>query len=123
MTSNNNENETDRLYKETTELTDLLKQYLKLEAIDKLSVATTFLVVGGVMFIFAWCAVFFLSTGLVKSLSELLGSESAAYYLVGGVLVLILILFYLFRKSLVESHVVKGISQLILKEVEDDEEE
>lgn len=123
MTSNSSENETDRLYKETTELTDLLKQYLKLEAIDKLSVATTFLIVGGVMFIFAWCAVFFLSTGLVKSLSELLGSESAAYYLVGGVLVLILILFYLFRKSLVESHVVKGISQLILKETEDDEEE
>ena len=123
MTQNKNEDSSDRLLRETTELTDLLKQYLKLEAIEKLTIATTLLIVGGVVFILAWCAVFYLSSGLVKNISEWVGSEAGANYIVGGILVVFLIIFYICRKSLVESRVVKGISELILKETEDEDEE
>lgn len=123
MTQNKNEDSSDRLLRETTELTDLLKQYLKLEAIEKLTIATTSLIVGGVVFIFAWCAVFFISSGLVKNISEWIGSEAAANYMVGGILFVLLLIFYFCRKSLVESRVVRGISELILKEAEDEDEE
>lgn len=123
MTQNKNEDSSDRLLRETTELTELLKQYLKLEAIEKLTIATTSLIVGGVVFILAWCAVFYLSSGLVKNISEWVGSEAGANYIVGGILVVFLIIFYICRKSLVESRVVKGISELILKETEDEDEE
>jgi hypothetical protein len=99
----------------------MLKQYMKLEAIDKLSVAATFLILGGVMFALATSAIFFLSTGVVKSVSRLIGNETAAYYLVGGVLVLVILVVYLNRKAWIERPVVKSISQSILKEETDDE--
>lgn len=119
----NNEGDANRVPRETEEIVTLLLQYLKLEAIDKLSVATTSLVVGGVVLVFAISAVFFLSNGLVKTISGWLGDEAAANYLMGGVLLLIIILFYSKRKAWVEGSVVKGISQSLLKEEEDETEE
>ena len=119
----NNEGDANRVPRETEEIVTLLLQYLKLEAIDKLSVATTSLVVGGVVLVFAISAVFFLSNGLVKTISGWLGDEAAANYLMGGVLLLIIILFYSKRKAWVEGPVVKGISQSLLKEEEDETEE
>ena len=119
----NNEGDASRLPKETSELLKLLQQYMKLEAIDKLSVATTSLIVGGVILVFGVSAVFFLSTGLVKTLSNWIGSEAGAYYLMGGLLVLVILIFYLNRKTWVEQPVVRKISQSMLKEEEEDDEE
>ena len=100
----------------------LLYDYFRLEAIDKLSVATTFLILGGLIFALATSAIFFLCMGLVKSLGEWLGSESGAYYVVGGVLTLLIIVIYLKRKAWIERPVVRNLSQSMLKEEEDAEE-
>jgi len=97
------------------ELLHLLGRYLKLEAAEKLSIATTFLVVALVIFALGTSAIFFLCSGLVHSLSELVGSEATANYIVGGVLVLLIILFYAFRVRLVENKVVASISASILR--------
>ncbi|MBO4663998.1 MAG: hypothetical protein J5663_06255 [Bacteroidaceae bacterium] len=116
--------------KEERELISLLCRYLKLEAVDKLTVATTFVVVALVMFALGTCALFFLSAGLVKSLSALVGDEALANYIVGGTLLLIIVVFYAFRVRLVENRVVAAISASILRAEEgadddkdDDEDE
>lgn len=92
----------------------LLLKCARLEAIDKLSVATSFLIVFGVIFVLAVSAIFFLSTGAVKTLSEYVGSEATANYIVGGVLVLLIIIFYCNRKRWVEGPVVRSISASVL---------
>ena len=119
----NNEGDANRVPRETEEVISLLLKYLKLEAIDKVSVATTSLIVGGVILVFAISAVFFLSSGLVKTISGWLGDEAAANYLMGGVLLLVIFVFYLKRKTWVEGPVVRSISQSLLKEEEEDENE
>ena len=118
----NNEGNANRVPKETSEILTLFKQYMKLEAIDKLSVATTFMIAGGVILALAISAVYFLSMGLVKNISAWIGSEAGAYYLMGGVLVLLIIIFYINRKAWVENPVVRSISRSLLKEEDDDEE-
>ena len=120
-----------KLPEEERELLGLLARYLKLEAVDKLSVATTFVVVALVMFALGTCALFFLSAGLVKSISVLVGDEALANYIVGGSLLLVIVLFYVFRVRLVENRVVAAISASILRaetedgneNMEDDEDE
>lgn len=120
-----------KLPEEERELLGLLSRYLKLEAVDKLSVATTFVVVALVVFALGTCALFFLSAGLVKSISVLVGDEAFANYIVGGSLLLVIVLFYAFRVRLVENRVVAAISASILRaeteegneNMEDDEDE
>jgi len=109
--------------KEERELYGLLCRYLKLEAVDKLSVATTFVVIALVMFALGTCALFFLSAGLVKSIAAWVGDEALANYIVGGTLVLIIVLFYVFRVRLVENRVVAAISASILRAEEGEEED
>lgn len=106
--------------KEERDLFSLLCHYLKLEAVDKLTVAATFLVVVLVLFALGTCALFFLSAGLVKSITTLVGDEALANYIVGGMLVLVLVLFYVFRVRLVENRVVAAISASILRAEESD---
>jgi hypothetical protein len=101
------------------ELFHLFERYLKLEAVDKLTVATTFLIVALVIFALGTSAIFFLCSGLVHSLSDLVGSEALANYIVGGVLLLIIVLFYVFRVRLVENRVVAAISASILRAEKD----
>ena len=120
-----------KLPEEERELLGLLSRYLKLEAVDKLSVATTFVVVALVVFALGTCALFFQSAGLVKSISALVGDEALANYIVGGSLLLVIVLFYAFRVRLVENRVVAAISASILRaeteegneNMEDDEDE
>lgn len=119
----NNEGNAGNLANDGRGLLTLLKQYVKLEAIDKISVATTFMVVAGVIFALATSAIFFLSTGLVKSLSMVVGNEATAYYIVGGLLVLIIIIFYINRKAWIERPIVRSISESMLKDAQNDEED
>ena len=107
---------------DTQGILTMLTQYLKLEAIDRVSVAATFLILGGTIFALATSAIFFLSTGIVKSISSMIGSEASAYYLVGGVLSLVILIIYINRKAWIERPVVRSISRSMLKEDEDDEE-
>ena len=117
----NNTGDASRLANDSRGVLTLLVQYLKLEAIDKLSVATTFLILGGIIFALATSAIFFLSTGLVKSLSGLIGSEAGAYYVVGGLLALLILVIYVNRKAWIEQPVIRNISQSMLKEDENEE--
>lgn len=93
----------------------LLERYAKLEAVDKLTVGVTFLIVALVVFALGTSAVFFLCSGLVHTLSELVGSDALANYIIGGVLLLLIIVFYVFRVTLVENRVIAAVSASILR--------
>ena len=63
-----------------------VERYLRLEATERLTMVTTFVVLCAVVVALATSAIFFLSTGTVKALTLLTGSEMWSYYIVGGFL-------------------------------------
>lgn len=93
----------------------LLERYLRMESVDKLTVATTFVIVLCVMFALGTSAVFFLCNGLVKTLSQLIGSESYAYYAVGAFLFALMWIFWSNKKKWVEARMVESLSSSILE--------
>jgi hypothetical protein len=91
-----------------------VERYLRLEATERLTVVTTYVVLIAVVMALATSAIFFLSTGTVKALTLLTGSEMVSYYIVGGVLVLLILLAFLLRKPLIETPFVKMFSDQLL---------
>lgn len=91
-----------------------VERYLRLEATERLTLVTTYAVLIAVVMALATSAIFFLSTGTVKALTLLTGSEMVSYYIVGGVLVLLILLAFLLRKPLIENPFVKMFSDQLL---------
>lgn len=91
-----------------------LERYLRLEATDKATVLGTGIVLGAVAFALVMSSIYFLGTGVVKSLTLLTGSEMASYYYVGIGLLLIVIILFLCRKSLIEKPLLRSLSGKIL---------
>ena len=91
-----------------------VERYLRLEATERLTLVTTYAVLIAVVMALATSAIFFLSTGTVKALTLLTGSEMVSYYIVGGVLVLLIVLAFLLRKPLIENPFVKMFSDQLL---------
>lgn len=91
-----------------------VERYLRLEATERLTVVTSFVVLAAVTLALATSAIFFLSTGLVKTLTLLTGSEMLSYYIVGGGLLLIILLVFLLRKPLIENPFVRMFSEQLL---------
>ena len=82
---------------------------------ERLTVLTTCVVVAAVIFALATSAIFFLSTGLVKTLTLLTENEMLSYYIVGVGLLLIILIVYLLRKPLIENQFVKMFSRELLE--------
>lgn len=91
-----------------------VERYLRLEATERLTSVTTYAVLIAVVMALATSAIFFLSTGTVKALTLLTGSEMVSYYIVGGVLVLLIVLAFLLRKPLIENPFVRMFSDQLL---------
>jgi len=75
---------------------------------------TSFVLLAAVTFALATSAIFFLSTGLVKTLTVWTENEMLSYYIVGGVLVLLILLAFLLKKPLIENPLVKMFSEQLL---------
>lgn len=109
-----NYGETDDMNKILDEGKHLLKlseRYLKLEAIDKLSLLMTILVVSGVVFVLGMSALFFICLGIVKKLTQTIGDEALALFIVGGALLALVLCFVLLRKYLVTNPVIKALAR------------
>ena len=91
-----------------------LERYLRLEATERLTVLTTYVILAAIVFALSTSAIFFLSTGVVKSLAVLIGSETVSYYLVGCLLVLLIVAAILLTKRLIERKLVEKISGKLL---------
>ncbi|MBO4673444.1 MAG: hypothetical protein J5616_03755 [Bacteroidaceae bacterium] len=92
-----------------------VERYLRLAMTERLTVLTTCVVVAAVIFALATSAIFFLSTGLVKTLTLLTENEMLSYYIVGAGLLLIILIVYLLRKPLIENQFVKMFSRELLE--------
>jgi hypothetical protein len=92
-----------------------VERYLRLVAAERLTVLTTCVVLAAIAFALATSAIFFLSTGVVKTVALLTGNETLSYYIVGLVLLLIIGVIYLFRKPLIENRFVRVFSRQLLE--------
>lgn len=92
-----------------------VERYLRLVAAERLTVLTACVVFAAVAFALATSAVFFLSTGVVKTLTLLTDNEMLSYYIVGGVLLLAIGVIYLFRKPLIENRYAQVFSRQLLE--------
>lgn len=91
-----------------------VERYLRLEATERLTVVTSYVVLIAVVLALATSAIFFLSTGTVKALTLLTENEMLSYYIVGGILVLLIVLVFLLKKPLIENPFVKMYSDQLL---------
>lgn len=91
-----------------------VERYLRLEATERLTMVTTFVLLAAVTFALATSAIFFLSTGLVKTLTVWTENEMLSYYIVGGVLVVLILLAFLLKKPLIENPLVRMFSEQLL---------
>jgi energy-coupling factor transporter transmembrane protein EcfT len=106
---------TNRVSNDLRRLAYRVERYLRLEATERLTMVTTFVVLAAVTMALATSAIFFLSTGLVKTLNLLIGNEMLSYYIVGGSLLLIILFIFLLRKPLVENPFVRMFSKQFLE--------
>lgn len=91
-----------------------VERYLRLEATERLTVVTSYVVLIAVVMALATSAIFFLSTGTVKALTLWTENEMLSYYIVGGILVLLIVLVFLLKKPLIENPFVKMFSDQLL---------
>ena len=91
-----------------------VERYLRLEATDKATVLGTVIVLVAFAFALAMSSIYFLGTGVVKSLTLLTGSEMVSYYCMGGILLLLVVLLFLCRKSLIEKPILRLLSKKLL---------
>ena len=101
---------TNRIKKDLQVLAVRLERYLRLEAADRLTVIATASIVGAIAFALAVCALFFIGFGLVKTINTIVGDEAVSYYIVGGILLLLIGAVVVLRKPLIESRCVRYFS-------------
>lgn len=104
-----------RIHEDFRRLAYRVERYLRLAMTERLTVLATCVVVAAVIFALATSAIFFLSTGLVKTLTLLTENEMLSYYIVGVGLLLIILIVYLLRKPLIENQFVKMFSRELLE--------
>ena len=104
-----------RIHEDFRRLAYRVERYLRLAMTERLTVLTTCVVVAAVIFALATSAIFFLSTGLVKTLTLLTENEMLSYYIVGVGLLLIILIVYLLRKPLIENQFVKMFCRELLE--------
>ena len=101
--------ETKRAKAEARQLLSLLKDYLQLEAVDKLTVAISLGIALVVLFVLLFAGVFCLA----MSLSVLLHSFAGGHALTGLLLIALGVVFWMARKSLLENFVMRAVAKVV----------
>jgi hypothetical protein len=105
--------ETKRAKAEARQLLSLLKDYLQLEAVDKLTVAISLGIALVVLFVLLFAGVFCLAMSLSVLLSRLLHSFAGGYALTGLLLIALGVVFWMARKSLLENFVMRAVAKVV----------
>jgi len=91
-----------------------VERYLRLEATERLTLVTSYVILAAITLALATSAIFFLSTGLVKTIAVVTGNETLSYYIVGAFLLLLIVVAFLLKKPLVENPLVRMYSEQLL---------
>lgn len=88
----------------TDHLGELLNSYYEFTVVT-VAQKTARTAAGGFTFIvicaFSLCALLFIGVGLAAWIGEALNNRPAGYFIVGGIYILLMVIFYLLRKSVV----------------------
>ena len=95
---------------------------LKLNAVDKSADVFSYLVIKLVLFLVVVLFLFTLSIGVSLWVGELLGKSYYGFFTITGTYLLIGLLIYIFKTSLIGAPVRKAVITEILKKDDDDEE-
>ena len=102
------------LWGEVKKYLSLQIDYAKLTAVEKITILVSTMTFVGIVIVLSTCALFFLSEAVVNWLIIILNNECAANLIVFGVFVLLLIIVFLFKKSLIINPVARFVTKLLL---------
>ncbi len=102
------------LFKEFRKYIELQGQYLRFEAIEKLTILLSTLVLVFILITVGVMALFYFSFMLVYVLATTTGSFAAGYAIIGAALILIALLIYRFRTMLIFQPMVNFLARLFL---------
>ncbi|MDR1729866.1 MAG: hypothetical protein LBR52_04310 [Prevotellaceae bacterium] len=109
----NSKNIIENIISDFTEFAAIQKEYWKLNAIEKLSLIVSFIIIVFICLSAFFFAFAYLSVALVFVFEEMLGDFAPALFIVSGINLLIIVLIILFRKALFFSPMARLISKLM----------
>lgn len=92
----------------------LQKEYTKLEVTEKLSILLSTLILILLIIILGMMALFYLSFTIAYMLAPVVGGLFASFSIIAGFCILLIILLYVFRKTLIINPMVKFLASLFL---------
>ena len=103
-----------QLFSEVKKYIELQTEYVKVEFVEKLTILLSTLLIIAVVLILAITGLFYLFFAIAYALEPVLGSLAMSFGIISGLYVVLIFLFYLFRKQLVINPLVKLLSNLFL---------
>lgn len=103
------------LVKEMKKYIELQGEYLKFDLVEKLTVLLGTLILILLVIVLSMMALFYFSFMLVYALEPIAGSLIGGYAIIGGCIVLITFLIYIYRKKLIFQPMVNFLSHLFLE--------
>lgn len=108
------ENKYEELWAELKKYLTLQIDYAKLTAVEKLVVLLSAIAMVAVMLILGACVLFYLSFAVVFMLSDAIGSTWAAYLIVSGIFMVLMLVVYAMRQKLILDPVSRFLTRLFL---------
>lgn len=102
------------LMREVKKYMELQKEYLTFDLVEKLTILLGTLILIFLLIVLSMMAVFYFSFMLVYTLEPLTGSLIGSYAIIGGIILLLACLIYLYRKKIIFQPMVYFLSQLFL---------
>ena len=102
------------LVKEMKKYIELQGEYLKFDLVEKLTILLGTLILILLITVLSMMAVFYFSFMLVYALEPITGSLTGSYAMIGGIILLLAFLIYIYRKRLIFQPMVNFLSHLFL---------
>lgn len=100
---------------EARQAVSLLADYMRLEAVDVMTVGITVGVAFVVLCVFFGAGILCLAWALSSLLSSLVGSATGGYALTGVLLLLLGVGFWMARKALLENVIMRAVAKVVMK--------
>lgn len=102
------------LVKEMKKYIELQEEYLKFDLVEKLTILLGTLILILLITVLSMMAVFYFSFMLVYALEPITGSLTGSYAMIGGIILILAFLIYMYRKKLIFQPMVNFLSHLFL---------
>lgn len=102
------------LVKEMKKYIELQGEYLRFDLVEKLTILLGTLILILLITVLSMMAVFYFSFMLVYALEPITGSLTGSYAMIGGIILLLAFLIYIYRKKLIFQPMVNFLSHLFL---------